>query len=84
MESTPASQTPDDRASEPTALSQIDPMYTSRNSGAAEAITKDELPPVQLPKAQMHATGSVTDMSAAWSAKVVAAASDQVRAAAII
>ena len=76
MESTPALQTPDDRAREPTALSQMKQTSTSQSPVNGIPAAGDEQQAMST--AQMHATGSIADMSAAWSAKVVAGAHEQV------
>ena len=76
-ESTPITQTPDDRAREPTAMPQ-----TERDEAPAQHHTAPTVPENNqqaMSTAQMHATGSIADMSAAWSAKVVAAANEQAR-----
>lgn len=72
-------QTPDAQARLPTALPQQDgPSASASKKGQADQSVSMASDKPAIAGAQLHAVGSIADISANWSAKVVVAANEQV------
>ena len=77
MTSKPSMQTADLQAQEPSALPQQ--HIRDLSSGTANEVTVNQQSGNSaIEGAQLHAVGSIADISANWSAKVVVAANEQV------
>lgn len=77
MTSKPVMQTADAQAHEPSALPQQ--HMKNFSSGSANEVTiNQESGNSAIDGAQLHAVGSIADISANWSAKVVVASNEQV------
>jgi len=77
MERTPITHTPGARAQEPNALLQDAGAAASSQTSIKPSNTAKEADKPSIAGAQLHATGSIADMSANWSAKVVVASEEQ-------
>ena len=77
MTSKPGMQTADAQAQEPSALSQQ--HVEDLSSGTANEVkVNHQSDNSAIDGAQLHAVGSIADISANWSAKVVVASNEQV------
>lgn len=76
--SAPVTQTPDARAQEATALMQTSDCSASEQTRDAPGNPPTTSDKTSISSAQLHAVGSIADISANWSAKVVVASDQQV------
>ena len=73
-------QTPEAQAQEPSALLQPDDAgFPSSNATQSVVSTSQQSDAPAIAGAQLHAVGSIADISANWSAKVVVASTAQVK-----
>jgi len=77
MENTPITHIPGARAQEPNALLQDAGAAASSQTSIKPSNTAKEADTPSIAGAQLHAIGSIADISANWSAKVVVASEEQ-------
>jgi len=77
MENTPITHTPGARAKEPNALLEDSGGAASSQTSIKPSNTAREADKPSIAGAQLHAIGSIADISANWSAKVVVASEEQ-------
>lgn len=77
MENTPLTHTPGARAQEPNALLQDAGVAASSQTSIKPSNSAKEGDKPFIAGAQLHAIGSIADISANWSAKVVVASEEQ-------
>ncbi len=77
MEYNPITHTPEARAQEPNALLQDVGAAASSQTSSRPSNTAKEAEKPSIAGAQLHAIGSIADISANWSAKVVVASEEQ-------
>ena len=77
MENTPLTLAPGARAQEPNALLQDTSAAASSHTSVKPSNTAKETGKPSIAGAQLHAIGSIADISANWSAKVVVASEEQ-------
>ena len=77
MPSELCTQTAGAQAVEPSVLPQ-QPSTALSDSPASEVMTSERSGNTTIAEAQLHAVGSIADISANWSAKVVVASNEQV------